>query len=272
MSKKLKVWNGASWEDVTFAIAAPEINTVNTFSINQIIDTSTSVAALRITQRGAGEAFRVEDETNLDSTPFVIDSSGNTGIGTSSPTNKLHVITTADYATARFESSGAEVNVAFASTSTNGRDWRIVSGGSGGGFSGGLFGIYDATAAAMRFYINSSGGALFNGNSFISQIGSVNKFEVQSGGIKIWAGRNNALEGGEMYLVSTGGTNGYNNTQDAVFDVYDGMVRLSPDGFGKIYNLRPAADNGTSIGLRNVTASTSAPSGGADGDMWAVYV
>jgi hypothetical protein len=74
-----------------------------------------------------------------------------------------------------------------------------------------------------------------------------------------------------MYLASTPATNSYGNTNDAVFDVYDGIVRMSPDGFSKIYMLRPANDVGTSIGLRNITASTSAPSGGQNGDIWAVY-
>lgn len=88
MAKKLKIWNGASWEDVTFAITPPTTNVTNEFTTNQVIDTSTSVAALRITQRGSGEALRVEDDTNPDSTPFVIDASGNVGIGVT-PTFKL---------------------------------------------------------------------------------------------------------------------------------------------------------------------------------------
>jgi hypothetical protein len=46
---------------------------------------------VRITQTGSGNAFVVEDETNPDSTPFVVNSSGNVGIGTSSPSKKLIV-------------------------------------------------------------------------------------------------------------------------------------------------------------------------------------
>jgi hypothetical protein len=271
MAKKLKVWNGASWEDVTFAITPPSTSVTNAFTTNQVIDVSTSVAALRITQRGTGEAFRVEDDTNPDSSPFVINASGNVGIGTASPINKLHVVTSENYSTSTFESSGHEVNISLKSTSTNGRDYRIVSGGSAGGFAGGLFGLYDATAGAIRFYITSNGSAVFNGGEFISQVGGVNKLQVTSGAVKIWAGRG-GVEGGELYLASTGSANGYNNNNDAVFDVYDGSVRMSPDGFNKIYYLRPLGDNGTTIGIRNTTASTSNPSGGQDGDMWAVYV
>ena len=55
------------------------------------ISGSTSTDLLRITQNGSGNAFVVEDNTNPDSTPFVIDASGNTGIGTSTPTYKLDV-------------------------------------------------------------------------------------------------------------------------------------------------------------------------------------
>jgi hypothetical protein len=40
-----------------------------------------SNAALRVTQRGTANALLVEDSTNPDSTPFVIDASGNTVIG-----------------------------------------------------------------------------------------------------------------------------------------------------------------------------------------------
>jgi hypothetical protein len=58
-----------------------------------VISGSSSGDALRITQTGAGNALLVEDSTNPDSTPFVVDASGNVGIGTSSPGAKLDVAT-----------------------------------------------------------------------------------------------------------------------------------------------------------------------------------
>jgi hypothetical protein len=74
-----------------------------TGSANAIISVSDSVnAALRITQLGTGNALLVEDSTNPDSTPFVIDASGNviagytatvTGTGPSTattPTVQIH--------------------------------------------------------------------------------------------------------------------------------------------------------------------------------------
>lgn len=55
-----------------------------------ITDNSTS-AALRITQTGTGNVLLVEDSANPDSSPFVVNSSGNVGIGISSPTSRLHI-------------------------------------------------------------------------------------------------------------------------------------------------------------------------------------
>lgn len=57
------------------------------------IDTNTIVdPALRITQRGNGDVIRVEDSDNPDSTPFIINSDGLVGVGTSSPNEELTVI------------------------------------------------------------------------------------------------------------------------------------------------------------------------------------
>lgn len=56
-----------------------------------VISVSSSSDALRITQTGAGNALVVEDSTNPDSTPVVVDASGNVGIGTSSPDFLLDV-------------------------------------------------------------------------------------------------------------------------------------------------------------------------------------
>ena len=65
-----------------------------------VISGSSSGDALRITQTGAGNALLVEDSTNPDSSPFVVDASGNVGIGTSSPGGKLEVYSGAFGATA----------------------------------------------------------------------------------------------------------------------------------------------------------------------------
>lgn len=64
----------ASAQDVEyFAIAASS----NSFTQNQVISvTDNTNAALRITQLGTGNALLVEDSSNPDSTPFVIDASG----------------------------------------------------------------------------------------------------------------------------------------------------------------------------------------------------
>jgi hypothetical protein len=59
---------------------------------NATVDTSNDVlAALRITQRGTGHSLLVEDTTNPDSSPFIIDNAGNVGIGTSTISSKLNV-------------------------------------------------------------------------------------------------------------------------------------------------------------------------------------
>lgn len=55
-----------------------------------VVDSGTQ-DAVRITQTGTGNAFVVEDSANPDSTPFVIDASGNVGIGTSSPQSLFNV-------------------------------------------------------------------------------------------------------------------------------------------------------------------------------------
>jgi hypothetical protein len=57
-----------------------------------VISGSSSTDLVRITQTGAGNAFVVEDSANPDSTPFVVTSSGDVGIGTSSPSTKLSVV------------------------------------------------------------------------------------------------------------------------------------------------------------------------------------
>jgi hypothetical protein len=61
-----------------------------------VVSVSTASDAVRITQTGTGNALVVEDSANPDSTPFVVDASGNVGIGTSSPGARLDVVSDAN--------------------------------------------------------------------------------------------------------------------------------------------------------------------------------
>jgi hypothetical protein len=56
-------------------------NIANTFNAPQIIDTTNSAAALRVTQKGTGNAIEIEDSTTPDATRFVVDQHGRVGIG-----------------------------------------------------------------------------------------------------------------------------------------------------------------------------------------------
>ena len=62
-----------------------------------VVSVSSASNALLITQTGTGNALLVEDSANPDATPFVIDASGNVGIGTSSPDAVLTVNTIASF-------------------------------------------------------------------------------------------------------------------------------------------------------------------------------
>ncbi len=68
-------------------------NVINATSLNATsleIDQTGSSLAANITNAGTGDSFRVNDAAS-DTSPFLIDNSGNVGIGTTSPTEKLHL-------------------------------------------------------------------------------------------------------------------------------------------------------------------------------------
>lgn len=58
-----------------------------TAAANVGVGSTTPVAKLTVTNTGTQPSFIVEDSTGPDSTPFIIDDSGNVGIGTSSPSS-----------------------------------------------------------------------------------------------------------------------------------------------------------------------------------------
>ncbi len=63
----------------------------NLESGNALFSCNSSNTAVEIRQLGIGDCLRIEDNTNPDSTPLIVDNNGNLGLGVI-PTNKLDVI------------------------------------------------------------------------------------------------------------------------------------------------------------------------------------
>lgn len=86
-SKTWQKWNGTTWS------ALSSDYSIN-LSIGTVISGSSTDAALRITQTGTGNAILIEDSANPDSSPFVIDASGNVCIGATTTSVNFQVIGT----------------------------------------------------------------------------------------------------------------------------------------------------------------------------------
>ena len=121
------------------------VGSTNTFTASQIISTTDNTnAALRITQTGTGNALVVEDSTNPDSTPFVIDSSGR--MTTSSAVNLT---------------GSSHTNTSAASVLNMSQTWNAptiaVTAASGNGTSVTLTHTEQASAVPVGSTINVSG-------------------------------------------------------------------------------------------------------------------
>jgi len=108
-------------------------------------------------------------DVNFDSGTFFVDASADAvGIGTSSPSAPLDIVSSATGGT----------TIELDNTSTGGRNFTLYSSGSGNSFGAGNFAIYDADAAAVRLLVDSSG------NVGIGTSGPSQKIEV-AGNAKI---------------------------------------------------------------------------------------
>jgi len=72
-------------------ISAPTAAVSPVLSGNVTIDSNTSSAALTITQTGTGAVLKVQDSADPDVTPFIIDATGQVGIGTAVPSAALEI-------------------------------------------------------------------------------------------------------------------------------------------------------------------------------------
>ena len=141
---------------------------------NAIISDNSANAALRVTQVGAGNALLVEDSANPDATPFVIDASGNVGIGTTTPNGQFEIV-----------NSGNAVAVARSTGLTNG-SYFLAAGYdyfSGPSYratqliqynvsaTGTALGLNNANLGVLSFQ-NASNAAIFTNSGNILRIGT----------------------------------------------------------------------------------------------------
>lgn len=87
----MKIYTGSAWVAAYVSGTGFLPTSGGALSGSLTVAVNSSGNALRITQTGTGNALVVEDETNPDSTPFVVDQTGNIGIGTGSPAYPITV-------------------------------------------------------------------------------------------------------------------------------------------------------------------------------------
>lgn len=116
--------NGVMYASSTSALATGSEFTFDGNGVAVSVNSSTN--ALRITQTGAGNALVVEDSTNPDSTPFVVDAGGKVGIGVTTTAYPLTIERKGEESILAVQSDTGAVFLGIrATTDTNG---TVISG------------------------------------------------------------------------------------------------------------------------------------------------
>jgi hypothetical protein len=135
-----------------------------------------------------------------------IDSSGNVGIGTSSPSGKLHVNGGSFDAFTISGNSTNSVAARFQNSAASSRNYNIGSSGGGPSPAGSFF-IYDDTASATRMTIDSSGNLLVGTTTLPTNGGTLHcgGTITSATGYRVKPGQSGAL-GGNLFNIDWTGS------------------------------------------------------------------
>jgi hypothetical protein len=152
-------------------------------------------------------------QTN-ETTAITVDASQNVGIG-GTPSYKLQVTATATSDGAYITNSSADGTTLYLNNSSaSGRQFRLISTGSGNGPGAGTLGIFDGTANAYRAVIDSSGNLLVGTTSLTFG----ERLSVKS------AGTSSASDG--VLISNSAGTTLFRVRSDGAFQT--GAAAVSP--------------------------------------------
>jgi hypothetical protein len=226
-----------------------------------VISGSSSGDALRITQTGTGNALLVEDSTNPDSTPFVVDASGNVGIGTSSPAYKLDVSAAAARIIGPTNYSGLVLGTA--SANGNARNWIIASNFNAYGdfvlVQSNALGGDPVAAGTTRLTLDSSGN-LGLGVTPSAWYSTVKAYQFSTSGA-LWglSGQQNVLFSNNEYLngsaASTYIATGYASRYQQIDGLHRWYTAPSGFGYGTVATSLTSTQNGNSYTI--VSAGTT---------------
>ena len=183
------------------------------------IGTNTPTASLHINNIGTGNSFLVEDSTNPDTTPFLIDSDGNVAVGSSSAysSSKLDIYAgnTARVPLSLRRADSAADHMVFVKEDTNTQWWIALTSDD--------FRLYNSTATDnILFGVN--GGSADTGNKVgIGTATPSAKLDV-NGNVKI-STIANATTDTDKFLVSDSGVIKYRTGTEVLSDI--GGISLS---------------------------------------------
>lgn len=221
-----------------------------------VISANSTSDALRITQAGTGNALVVEDSANPDSTPFVVNASGNVGVGTTVPGSLLDVVANNTGLTSRIAGNTLRFTDTDTTAATN-QPIGVIEFYSTDSSTGGTgVSSYILSAAASSV----GGGDLVFGTAPIGSSGSpVERLRFESGGDINMAATSSLQKGGVDAFVLKNVTYLTSGTA-ATYTTPTGVRALKVTVVG---------GGGGGGGTDGAGASTYAVSSGGAGGGWA---
>ncbi len=208
-------WNGGAGSTINYTAGNVGIGTTNPVTkldVNGDMEILNGGDLLIEKIGGGGTPLRIYNDDdalhiNTAGTPkFYISTSGNVGIGTTSPTSKVHVVGSDERTNLVVESNSATFGPELRLNSTGGgHEWRIVSGSASNPYGAGSFELWDQTESASRFGITATG------NVGIGTTNPTAKLDV-AGTVKIVDG----TQGADKVLTSDASGNAHWATNVAI--------------------------------------------------------